>query len=301
MIRRRQRSDVLHVDGLRIAAGLTGTDAVLPLGRGHALVAGQTGGGKSVALRSLLYAAAGRPDVQLVCIDLKVIELETWRPRAITVATTRTDAVAVLGAYRTELDARLSALVATGATSWTTDLGPWLLLVVDELAELVRAPEDERRHADRALNLLDSLARLGRAVGIVLVLCTQHPSADVLTTALRGQLAYTLALRTRDESTAKMICQGAACDLAHLGDLGVGFGYWLSPDLGGPVLCRPDFYSPADAARRASDTAHLRAPLASGVGAVVQTPQVPPPWPSGADQSIAGDPPAGSPEPGWWR
>ena len=180
----------------------------------HLLVGGMTGGGKSVFLRQALTALAleNPPSrMQLVCLDLKGgVELahfgelpHSLRP----VADTVESAAAALGEVRIELDRRLEALRRSG----TADIDAWLdagmpawprvVVVVDELAELTTrdvGADPVAREARRAASArLTEIARLGRAVGIHLIVCTQRPDADAVPGQLKANLAGTVAFRVR--------------------------------------------------------------------------------------------------------
>src|SRR5215213_4020903 len=86
--------------GLRFATSIGGDPVAFPMGQGHLLVAGRTGSGKSTVLRSLLWSAAADPDVSIVAVDLKLVELSAWMPRLEFLATTRVRAVRALTTIR---------------------------------------------------------------------------------------------------------------------------------------------------------------------------------------------------------
>ena len=180
----------------------------------HVLVGGMTGGGKSVFLRQALtfLLLEHRPSrLQLVCLDLKGgVELAHFAelPHAMRpVADTVESAAAALGAVRVELDRRLEALRRSGMVdidAWL-DAGmpawPRLLVVVDELAELTIRDvgrDTVARDAQRAASArLTEIARLGRAVGIYLIVCTQRPDAEAVPGQIKANLAGTVAFRVR--------------------------------------------------------------------------------------------------------
>ena len=173
-----------------------------------------TGGGKSVFLRQALTALAleNPPSrMQLVCLDLKGgVELAHFGelPHSLrAVADTVESAAAGLGEVRIELDRRLEALRRSGMAdmdAWL-DAGmpawPRVVVVVDELAELTTrdvGADPVAREARRAASArLTEIARLGRAVGIHLIVCTQRPDADAVPGQLKANLAGTVAFRVR--------------------------------------------------------------------------------------------------------
>jgi hypothetical protein len=134
------------------------------------------------------------------------VELAPWARRAHALVTERDHAVQLLLLVAAELRDRRSTLLRHGAVAWSPAWGPWLLVGVDELAELVEpsAPSKaERELAAQALSLLVSIGRLGRALGVHLVGATQRPDADTLSGALRGQFDYRLA-RPTDEGPGRV-------------------------------------------------------------------------------------------------
>jgi DNA segregation ATPase FtsK/SpoIIIE-like protein len=180
----------------------------------HLLVGGMTGGGKSVFLRQALtfIGLEYRPDrVRLILVDLKGgVELAHFGelPHALRpVADTVEGAAAALAEVRAELDSRLEALrrAQIGDIDGWSDAGmprwPRIVVVVDELAELtardwgVDRVAREAQQAARAR--LVEISRLGRAVGIHLIVCTQRPDADVVPGQLKANLAGTVAFRVR--------------------------------------------------------------------------------------------------------
>lgn len=180
----------------------------------HLLVGGMTGGGKSVFLRQALtfLLVEHRPSqLQLVCLDLKGgVELGHFceLPHALgPVADSVESAAVALGAVRGELDRRLEALRRSGMAdidAWL-DAGmpawPRVLVVVDELAEMTIRDvgrDSVAREAQKAANArLTEIARLGRAVGIHLIICTQRPDAEAVPGQLKANLVGTVAFRVR--------------------------------------------------------------------------------------------------------
>ena len=73
---------------------------------------------------------------------------------------------------------------------------PYMIFVIDEYAELQSiSPNTE--------TLCKSLAQKGRASGIILLLATQRPSADVISTTLRSNFPSRICLKV-DNSTSSI-------------------------------------------------------------------------------------------------
>lgn len=237
--------------GVTVASSLAGRPLAFPLGVGHLLIAGVTGSGKSTVLRNFIRHASSRPDVALVGIDLKAVELAPWRPRLSGFATEPADALQLLLVVAAELRARRAVLLEQGAAEWDPAWGPWLVVVVDELSELA-GPD--------VTPLLVSIGRLGRALGIHLVAATQRPDADTLTGALRGQFDWRLGLRVRDVNESRMIAPTTVADLTTLN--AGGEAMWLPPLPHRVQLCRATWLAPRAVPEIAERTAHLRPAVA---------------------------------------
>ncbi len=159
------------------------------------LLGGEPGAGKSGAMALLLAAAALDPDVNLILLDGKLVELACWAGVADrSVGADLHEAVEVLAEVQAELDRRLLVLLANRRRKLTPGLGlPLLLVVVDELAFYVAGP-DRKLATEFAGRLRDLVAR-GRAAGIVVVAATQKPAAEVIPTSLRDLFGFRWALR----------------------------------------------------------------------------------------------------------
>ena len=190
----------------------------------HLLVGGMTGGGKSVFLTQALthLVLTHHPDqLRLLCIDLKGgIELALFAttPHSLgDVVTTVEGAAEALDSVRDEVDRRLQSLRNAGLRdldAWA-DVGrpPWprIVVVVDELAELTVRELGGNPSALAAQKVargrLGEVARLGRAVGIHLVVCTQRPDAEAVPGQLKANLAGTVAFRVRAQVNSLILLE----------------------------------------------------------------------------------------------
>jgi S-DNA-T family DNA segregation ATPase FtsK/SpoIIIE len=195
--------------GLRVPLGVGGQgfcSVDLAVDGPHTLVAGTTGSGKSVLLRTLVAGlCAGYPpeSVQLVLVDYKggaafgdCVRL----PHVAGVVTDLDDQLAarVLRSLRAEVRRREEVLSAAGAAD-VRDLArgkvPRLVVVVDEFRVL----------AQELPEFVDGLVRLaavGRSLGIHLVLATQRP-AGVVSPEIRANTNLRIALRVQDRADAE--------------------------------------------------------------------------------------------------
>ena len=244
----------------------------------HVLIGGETGSGKSGVTNAVIAAVAARADTAICGIDLKLVEQWPWRHRMTTCATTTQAADLLLAHLRSLIRYRAELLQSLGLRMWTTDLGPWVLVVVDELAELAGLDPDAlidavttgdtkdvirngRTNAQIRIALLGSLARLARFCGITIVAATQYPSYEVVDQQIRTQLTIRIMLR---------VASGEQIDVC----LGRGYGkrigvrsiptrerggLWLvgHPDDPEPVRGRAHYLGDNYIARHAAATAHL--------------------------------------------
>lgn len=192
------------------------TDAGLPLlarlsapSVAHVLIAGTTGSGKSVLLRSMAtsLALSCSPDaLQLLCIDPKG---RTFAPLAGATHLARPP-VSDLG----EAAEALRSLLRIMELRDTRDERPGpgvarIVVFIDELADLIMAGDDS------LATHLTRLAQRGREAGIHLVAATQHPSAALLGSLMRANFPLRLIGRVTSAQDARVASGRAGTD-AHL-------------------------------------------------------------------------------------
>jgi S-DNA-T family DNA segregation ATPase FtsK/SpoIIIE len=194
-----------------------GSIVEVPLLRRNALVGGITDSGKSNVLNVILAYLAACPDVVVWGIDLKGgMELAPWAPCIARLATTPQQALKMLADAVTEISIREAEQVARGERLWNPDYDrPAIIIVIDEYAEM---PDDAAEHAD-------SIARLGRAVAVNLLIATQRPTQKAMRhNAVRSQMDVRICLRVRERRDVNVILGDGALTAgwnAHkLGDAG---------------------------------------------------------------------------------
>jgi S-DNA-T family DNA segregation ATPase FtsK/SpoIIIE len=210
----------------------------------HLLIAGATGSGKSVGLNALitgLIYACHPMNLRFVVIDPKKIELQQYtalqtqfvaQPEDIdqTVITDIEEASGVLKSVEKEMEERydlLSDASVRGIEGYNEKFKagelspedghrhmPYVVVVVDELADLMMAVGDDIEGP------ISRLAQMARAVGIHLVLATQRPSVDVITGVIKANFPSRIAYEVASMADSRTILdQGGAEGLVGNGDL----------------------------------------------------------------------------------
>ena len=206
-----QRQSVSLWEPLYFGLGQDGLAVSIGLPEHNLLIGGEPGSGKSVALSTIVAAAALDPTVTLTLLDGKHVELATWSLVADRfVGSNQDDAVAALENLRQVMDFRYATLAAARKRKMLpTDLEGLHVLVIDELAFYLRGGQKATRDAF-AESLRDLVSR-GRAAGVVVVAATQKPSHEVVPTWIRDLFSFRLAMRcTSSDASDTILGQGWA-------------------------------------------------------------------------------------------
>jgi S-DNA-T family DNA segregation ATPase FtsK/SpoIIIE len=165
----------------------------------HILVGGSTGGGKTVLLHSMIFGLAFRyapSAVRLALFDPKVFEFSRYKGLPHLwheVVTTEEGYMCLVDNLADELERRKRARQADPMATF-----PALVTIIDEF-----------RGFD-CPKLIQIIAQ-ARALRMYFVLATQHPTANVISTAIKANLTTGIALRVRDSTASRLIIgdQGA--------------------------------------------------------------------------------------------
>jgi S-DNA-T family DNA segregation ATPase FtsK/SpoIIIE len=199
---------------LALGKGAGGEAAAADLTRmPHLLIAGATGSGKTVCLNSIICCLVlhnSPDDIRFIMIDPKRVELVTFNgvPHLLAPVVVDTDkAIKALRWLNQEMDNRYRRFAEVGARNiegYNKDRSPgeglpYLVLIIDELADLMMTAFDEVEHT------LCRLAQLARATGIHLVVATQRPSVDVVTGLIKANFPTRISFAVTSQVDSRTI------------------------------------------------------------------------------------------------
>ncbi len=251
----------------------------------HLLVGGLTGGGKTAFVRQLLVGLALRlpPDrLRLALLDLKGVEFGLFDrlPHLVAPAARDLDAaLAVLAEVDEELERRRALFAVAGVEAlgaWNAarpaEALPYVLVVVDECAELSAAEvsdREERARRQQALAHISRLCRLGRALGVHVIVSTQRPDAEAVPGQVKANIPATVAFRVRNATNSRILLGEGGDSAAALPPL-PGRGVWQWDE-------ETTFQAPWLGVKEARQLLEAAYPpvVAAGSGRVTPTPQCP--------------------------
>jgi S-DNA-T family DNA segregation ATPase FtsK/SpoIIIE len=196
----------------------------------HLLIAGSTGSGKSVAVNTLIGSLLYRflpTELRLLMIDPKMVELTPFDgvPHLLrNVVTNPTDAAGVLLGAVSHMERRYKMMSKVGAKNLdqynekarNLDLPelPFIVIVIDELADLMITSPKEVESA------IMRLAQMARATGMHLILATQRPSVDILTSLIKVNVPARMAFAVSSSHDSRTILDSMGAErLIGLGDM----------------------------------------------------------------------------------
>jgi len=224
-----QKQQVRSKLALALGKGAGGESMAGDLSRmPHLLIAGATGSGKTVCLNAIICCMLlyNTPfDVRFIMVDPKRVELTPYNSIPHLATPVIVDTKKALGSLRwlsQEMDQRYQKLAAAGARNIEgynknregADKLPYMVLVIDELADLMMTSFDEVEH------ILCRLAQLSRATGIHLVVATQRPSVDVVTGLIKANFPTRISFAVTSQVDSRTILDGAGAEkLLGRGDM----------------------------------------------------------------------------------
>ncbi|GAA4007507.1 hypothetical protein GCM10022631_19310 [Deinococcus rubellus] len=196
----------------------------------HLLIAGSTGSGKSVCVNTLITSLLYKylpTDLRFLMIDPKMVELTPYDgiPHLVrSVVTNPVDAAGVLLGAVAHMERRYKMMSQVGAKNLEqynakmrqvneTEL-PHLVIIIDELADLMITSPKEVESA------IMRLAQMARATGMHLVLATQRPSVDILTSLIKVNVPARIAFAVSSSHDSRTILDSMGAErLTGMGDM----------------------------------------------------------------------------------
>ena len=244
----------------------------------HLLIAGATGSGKSVSIHVIINSLLFRnsPEtLKFIMIDPKRVELTLYNkiPHLLTpVITDAKKAIMSLKWAAKEMERRYDVLekskvrdiesyhknIITPAIEKfrrsgpesgeaAPDVMPYIVVVIDELADIMQAYPRELEAA------IVRLAQMSRAVGIHLLLSTQRPSVNVITGLIKANIPTRIALQVASQFDSRTILDSAGAEKL----LGAGDLLYLSGEMSKPVRLQSPFISESEVKKVVDPTTFL--------------------------------------------
>ena len=191
--------DKLSPDGFTLVLGetLTGTATIDLSCIPHILIGGSTGSGKSVLLKCLLMQAL-KKNARIYIADFKggVDFAPIWHKKC-KMCFDEAELLPALTEIVEELNRRKQELAEHGIPNIDAynclynHSMPRIIFACDEVAELLDCsglPKEEKAVIMKIEAKIATIARLGRAFGIHLILATQRPSAELISGQIRNNV-----------------------------------------------------------------------------------------------------------------
>ena len=239
----------------------------------HLLIAGATGSGKSVCVNTLITSLVYRhtpKTLRFLMVDPKMVELSVYNVLPHLrhkVVTDNRDAAAVLKWAVLEMQERYELLAANGARNiqdfnrkvqegaklkapkeqavalgnpdYVGSVLPYIVVIIDELADLMMTVQGEVETP------LAMLAQKARAIGIHLILATQRPSVNVITGLIKANFPSRIAFRVASQVDSRTILDGMGAEAL----LGNGDMLFIPPGKSEPSRLQGAYISSEDTER----------------------------------------------------
>ncbi len=224
----------------------------------HMLIAGATGSGKTVCMNSILTGllmARTPEEMKLMLVDPKIVEFSSYNHLPHLVVPVITEPKKVSHGLRwaiNEMEKRYKLFAKAKVRNIKgynsrpivkqadlfegeppeeeeeklPDRIPYIVIVIDELADLMLAAQAEIE------NHIARLAQLSRAVGIHMIIATQRPSVNVITGTIKANFPARISFQVAQKVDSRTILDAPGADKL----LGKGDMLFLPP--GSPKLIR---------------------------------------------------------------
>lgn len=219
----------------------------------HLLVAGATGTGKTIFLNSLILSLLYKnnpDDLRLILIDPKRVEFQNYNELPHLLCPVIYDASKTINALQwltKEMERRFEIFSTVPTRNIITynktksviaanNTLPYIILIVDELADLMAARGREMEAG------VVRLAQMARATGIHLVLATQRPSVEVITGLIKANITSRITFQVASQVDSRTVLDMAGAEKL----LGSGDMLFISAKASRPRRIQAPFVSEKD-------------------------------------------------------
>ena len=203
----------------------------------HLLIGGSTGSGKTqLMISAIAQLTAKRTEANHPLVDVYLVDLKggqdyppRWRGQDCSFCENAGDALSILSMVVGELESRKIRFAAAGVAHGTScssldkynHLSPdaplrRIVVAVDEIAELTDtsgATKPEKEQIAAIVGKLATIARLGRAFGINLLIGTQRPDANAVPGQIKNNLDYRVCGKADNTLSIIILDNSDAADL----------------------------------------------------------------------------------------
>ncbi|WP_269537982.1 DNA translocase FtsK [Cerasicoccus fimbriatus] len=196
----------------------------------HLLIAGSTGAGKSVCINNLILSLLYRfkpGELEMVLVDPKRVEFAMYKDLPHLIHPVVDDAKQACQALKwlvREMESRYERMATKRvrnimgynekAKNEGFDPLPYIVLVIDEMADLMMTAKDDVETP------VARLAQMSRAVGIHTILATQRPSVNVITGVIKANFPTRIAFKVSSQIDSRTILDGKGAEtLQGKGDM----------------------------------------------------------------------------------
>lgn len=244
---------------LTLGVSVTGQPVIVDLAVApHLLIAGTTGSGKSAGLNAMLVSMllkCSPKELRLILIDPKQLEFNLYDgiPHLITPVITDV-AEKTSSALRwcvEEMERRYKLIADMGARkldeyneiikkahengnkvydpTWSAEMGgtppelktlPYIVVVIEEYADLIAQVQGKKKSENSPEALIARLTQKARAAGIHVILATQTPRVDVVTSVIKANMPSRIAYTVQSSIDSKVILDEVGAEkLLGYGDM----------------------------------------------------------------------------------